>query len=195
MDLKAYALGEGTQAERAAVAAHLAGSAEARQELQQLELTLSALHALPDVEIPRRIAFVSDPVFAPTWWQRFWQPGPQALLGAAAMLALAIGGHGWMMRPLAPPPIAAARQDAVGPEQLKQVVNQAVDEAVGRALAQSEARQQLAVKLALSEAEKRHQRERQMMAVSFEENLGLLRKQMNRLYVSAANLSVADVRP
>jgi hypothetical protein len=34
-----------------------------------------------------------------------------------------------------------------------------------------------------------------MMAVSFEENLGLLRKQMNRLYVSAANLSVADVRP
>ncbi len=197
MDLKAYALGEGSKAEREAVEAHLAESAAAREELQHLEITLAALQSLPDEEIPRRIAFVSDPIFAPSWWQRFWQPGPQAMLGAAAMLAVAIVAHGWMGQSMTPPaaPVSLAQGPAPSAEQMKRVVDDAVSQAVTQALAKAEARQQLLLKDALAQAEQRHQAQRQMMAVSFEENLGLLRKQMNRLYVSTANLTAPNPNP
>ena len=55
--------------------------------------------------------------------------------------------------------------------------------------ARAEVRVQKQVNLAIAEAEKRYSTERQMMAVSFEENLGILRKQMNRMYVTSAGLT------
>lgn len=71
LDIRDYAMGEGSAAERQAFAAELANSAALREELQRYELTLTALQSVPEEEIPRRIAFVSDPVFAPKWWQKF----------------------------------------------------------------------------------------------------------------------------
>jgi anti-sigma factor RsiW len=193
MDWKAYLLGEGSPAERAAVAAHLAESAEAREDFERLEVTLAALRSLPDEEMPRRIAFVSDPVFAPSWWQRFWQAGPQWTFASAALVAVAILGHGWMSgvaaRPVSAPMIAqssSAPASSLNSAELKTVV----DSAVAKALAEADNRQRELLRVALSDAEKRHETERQMMAASFDENLSLLRKQMNRMYVSTANLSV-----
>ena len=40
-----------------------------REELARLRLTLDALSTLREEEMPRRIAFVSDKVFEPRWWQ------------------------------------------------------------------------------------------------------------------------------
>ena len=49
--------------------AHAAACSDCREELATLRLTLDALSTLREEEIPRRIAFVSDKVFEPRWWQ------------------------------------------------------------------------------------------------------------------------------
>jgi hypothetical protein len=188
MDIRDYAMGEGSAAERQAFAAELAKSVDLRDELQRYELTLTALQSVAEEEIPRRIAFVSDPVFEPKWWQRVF-PAPQWGFASAAVLGAAILGHGWMMRPVAAPLVAqapAVREAGISKEELKAVVAQAV--------AEVESRQRENLRVALSEAEKKHQEERQMMAVTFDENMMLMRKQMNRMLVSTANLNVGSVQ-
>jgi arsenate reductase-like glutaredoxin family protein len=189
LDIRDYAMGEGSAAERQAFAAELAKSAGLREELQRYEFTLTALQSIPEEEIPRRIAFVSDPVFAPKWWQRFFAV-PQWGFASAAVLGAAILGHGWMMRPVNPVGLVAqapvVREAGISKEELKAVVAQAVAEA--------ESRQRETLRVALSEAEKKHQEERQMMAVTFDENMMLMRKQMNRMLVSSANLNVGSIQ-
>jgi anti-sigma factor RsiW len=188
LDLIAYALGEANKAERQAVEAHLAASAGAREEQEQLNFVLSALKSVPDEEIPRRIAFVSDPVFAPSLWQRFWGSAAQLGFAGAAMLAVAIMAHGYLTRPI---PQAAPVANVAAVAQAPAVD---VDAAVLKAVAQVEARQQALfekrLQVAMQETEKRHNMEIRMMAASVSESLNLARKQMNRQYVSENNLMV-----
>lgn len=89
MDVKAYALRELGEAETRAAAAHVAGCEACREELAGLQVTLSALATVREEEVPRRIAFVSDKVFAPRWWQRFLNP----TFAGACVLAAAIVFH------------------------------------------------------------------------------------------------------
>ena len=102
-DWKAYALGEMSPADREAAETHAATCEGCREELAVLRLTLDSLSTLPEVEIPRRIAFVSDPVFeqpAATahvpFWQRFSQVFVSPTFAAASVLAVAILAHGAM---------------------------------------------------------------------------------------------------
>ena len=186
IDLNAYALGEGTPAERSAAAAHLAQSPEAALDFERLQLTLTALQGLRDEEVPRRIAFVSDPVFEASLWQRFWASGPRLAFTGAAMLACAITAHGFLMRPVAQPqPVLTATA------QISQAdVDAVVQKAVQAVEARTENRVRQEVSLAVNKTEKRFTQEIQMMAASFQENDTLLRKQMNRMYVTNAGLSV-----
>jgi anti-sigma factor RsiW len=193
MDLHAYALGEGTAQERAAVEAYLAANADAREELQRIELTLSALEALPQEEIPRRISFVSDPVFAPSWWQRLIPANPVWTFASASILALAIFAHGWFLRPVATTmvveaPVSSSPSAVTTPAAALPASD--VEALVRDAVAASEKRQTAAFRQVLAEVEARHQNELRMMTATFEENSSLLRKQMNRLYVMSANLNV-----
>ena len=176
IDLNAYALGEGTPAERAAAAAYLAQSSEAALEFERLQLTLTALGSLRDEEMPRRIAFVSD-------WQRFWNSGPRLAFGGAAMLACAITAHGFLMRPVVQPVVQASAQISQAD------VDAAVEKAVQAVEARTESRVRQEVSLAVNKTEKRFTQEIQMMAASFQENDTLLRKQMNRMYVTNAGLA------
>lgn len=185
VDLIAYALGEATPQERQAAEAHLAASAQARQEHEHLSIVLSALKTLPNEEIPRRIAFVSDPVFAPSLWQRFWGSAAQLGFAGAAMLAVAITAHGYLTRPLALPAAAPVVAQAPSVD---------VDAVVQKAVAAVELRQQALfdkrLKLAIDESETRHSMEIRLMAASVSESLKLARQQMNRQYVSENNLMV-----
>lgn len=192
IDLNAYALGEGTPAERAAAAAHLAHSPEAALDFERLQLTLTALQGLRDEEVPRRLAFVSDPVFEPSLWQRFWGAGPRLAFGGAALLACAITAHGFLMRPVAQPVVTATAQisEADVDAAIQKAVNSAVNSAVQAIEARTENRVRQEVALAVNKTEKRFTQEIQMMSASFQENDTLLRKQMNRMYVSNAGLSV-----
>jgi anti-sigma factor RsiW len=133
-DLKDYFFGELAEPERGQVETHLAGCPACREEMGGLDLTRAALRCLPDEEPPRRIAFVSDKVFEPKWWQRIWSSGSQLGFAAAAMLAVAIVAHGYMMRPVAP--VVQTSASVVETEVTKRVAAE-----VAKAVAASEDRQ------------------------------------------------------
>jgi len=116
--LKAYLFGEATEEERRCVAGHAASCAACSEELERLRTTHAALMSVPEEEIPRRIAFVSDKVFEPRWWQRFFQSGSRVGFASAAMLSLAILAHGYI--------------GPSGPESVEQAVQKAVAEAEQR---------------------------------------------------------------
>jgi anti-sigma factor RsiW len=114
-DWKAYALGELAATERREAEAHVSTCEGCRGELAHVRLTLDTLSALREEEVPRRIAFVSDKVFEPRWWETFLRP----TFAAACVLAAAIVMHGYMTRP---EPVDAAA--------IQVQVNQAVTRAV-----------------------------------------------------------------
>lgn len=95
IDWKAYVLGEMSEGEKRSASAHAASCAECREELAGLQITLSTLATLREEEVPRRIAFVSDPVFEPKWWQRLFTPTfASACVLAGAIMFHAYASHG-----------------------------------------------------------------------------------------------------
>src|SRR5579864_7976376 len=94
-DWKAYAFGELAAKDRRDAEAHAAICEGCREELAHVRLTVDTLSALREEEVPRRIAFVSDKVFEPRWWETFLRPS----FAAACVLAAAIVAHGYVTRP------------------------------------------------------------------------------------------------
>ncbi len=101
-DLREYLFDELTPEQRREVEHYLKTSSEAREELEQLKTTQSALLSVPDEEVPRRIAFVSDKVFEPSLglrlWRQFWDAAPRLAFGLAAILLVTFAGL-WSVRP------------------------------------------------------------------------------------------------
>ncbi len=119
-DWKAYAFGELAAKDRREAETHASTCEGCREELAQVRLTVDTLSALREEEVPRRIAFVSDKVFEPRWWETFLRPASfSPMLAAACVIAAAIVMHGYLMRP---PAVDAAAIQAQ--------VNQAVTRAV-----------------------------------------------------------------
>lgn len=118
-DWKAYALGELDPKGRVAAEAHANGCSDCREELAGLRLTLDALSTLREEEVPRRIAFVSDKVFEPRWWQRIWSPS----FAAGCVIAAAILVHAF-----------------VQPVSIEHQVDAKIQTAVTRAVAETEQR-------------------------------------------------------
>lgn len=188
IDLNAYALGEATPAERVAAAAYLASNPEAREEFQRLQFALTALGSVREEEIPRRIAFVSDPVFEPSVWQRFWSSTSGLAFAGASLLAISITTHGFLMRPAAVqgvPQIASISQAEVDA-----AVQKAVNQAVQAVEARTEVRLRNEVSLAVGATEKRFTQEIQLMSATMQENETIMRKRLNLMYVTNAGLSV-----
>jgi len=109
-DWKAYALRELNPEAARQAETHLAACSICHEEVATLRLTLDTLSTLPEEEVPRRIAFVSDKVFEPRWWQRFFSP----TFAAGAVVAAAILIHG-SLRP------GQAQVDAAVTEALSRV--------------------------------------------------------------------------
>lgn len=148
------------------------------EEVERLEATVAALRSVPDEEIPRRIAFVSDKVFEPKWWQRF----PVWGLASAAMLSGAILTHGWMARPVLQ---ATPTTIAVDTSAMERQMNERLDAALREVRAENEAR----VKAAIAETEKRMDFEHRATMLAVEENFNLMRKQMNRMFLASAEVT------
>jgi anti-sigma factor RsiW len=89
-DWKSYALKELDPDASRQAETHLMNCPECREELATVRQTLDNLSLLREEEVPRRIAFVSDKVFEPRWWQRVFSP----TLAAGALVAAAILIHG-----------------------------------------------------------------------------------------------------
>ncbi|MBC8167747.1 MAG: zf-HC2 domain-containing protein [Bryobacteraceae bacterium] len=137
-DLKDFFFGELPPTERSTVEKHLGACPECREELAALTGTRAALMSVADEEPPRRIAFVSDKVFEPRWWQRLWASGPGLGFAAAAMLALAIVVHGFAMRPVT---ITTTKPATAPLVDLNAEVDRRVKTEVARIMAENESAQ------------------------------------------------------
>jgi anti-sigma factor RsiW len=143
-DLRDYFLQELPPPQAAQVEVHAKNCAACREELERLQLTGAALFSLRDEEIPQRIAFVSDKIFEPSpfrrWFNAFW--GSTARLGfaSAAMLSAAIVFFAATRPAPAPnPPATSEKVVAAGPS--KEDVQRQIQQAVAQAVAEVEARQ------------------------------------------------------
>ena len=130
-DWKAYVLRELGQDAHRQAEAHLATCSICHEEVATLRLTLDTLSTLREEEMPRRIAFVSDKVFEPRWWQRVFSP----TFAAGALVAAAILVHG-----------------AMRPSQIPQAQ---VDAAVTKAVSQVEARHMQEIQAAYEQLDMR----------------------------------------
>lgn len=109
-DLKGYLLGEITEQERRAVEGHLNGCRECGEGLAKLRVAEAALRSVPEVEMPRKLAFVSDKVFEPGGWAWLWNSAPRLAFLSASLLAAAILVHAFA-RPA--PAISSAQMAAI----------------------------------------------------------------------------------
>lgn len=162
---------------------------QSADDAERLEQTIAALKAVPAEEIPRRISFVSDKVFEPNWWQRLF-PSAAWNMGAAAIVAASILGHGYLARPVAAVPVAQAVPAVAQPssttqaESLEAAYQRRLDEAVRKLTVEQDAR----FRMAVAETEKRMAFEHRAAMVTVEENFNLMRKQMNRMILASAEV-------
>ena len=195
VDLKAYMLGELQENEKGLVAAHVRECASCGEEMERLSLTHLALTSLRDEEVPRRIAFVSDKVFEPRWWQRMWHSGPAMGFASAALLACAILAHGYMRPAPMVGPSSTVNTAAVEQRVAAQVndrVGSIVAAAVAKEVADTEARQDRKTTELLADAEKKFDLERKEDRLATEANLEIIRKEQAQMYMASSGL---EVRP
>ena len=175
-DLKSYALGELDSRARQDAENHVAACADCQDELGALRVTLDAMATLREEELPRRIAFVSDKVFEPRWYQKlFLRPS----FAAAMVIAAAILVHAFV-RPVGAPITTAAQVDTRAIEsrvsaevtaRLQSEMATAVNAAVTKAVADTEKREDQRAAMLLSAAEKR-----------YSDDADFLNKQVTRIY-------------
>ena len=183
-DLRDYVLGELIQPDRREVEKHVHACSECREELGRLQITQAALRSLPDEEIPQRIAFVSDKVFAPSPWRRaaqaFWNSSARLAFVSAAMLSCALVVTA-LYRP-APAPAGApqvSQTEKARVDRLEADFDRRVQTAVQKAVAESEARQaEQTVKL-IQALEKRNEFDRQGVLAAVWQTVDVWRKERN----------------
>jgi anti-sigma factor RsiW len=143
-DLRDYFLKELPDSEQRQVEAHVRNCQPCLEELDRLRLTEAALFALREEEIPQRIAFVSDQVFEPSpwrrWWAALWGSTARLAFASAAMLSIAI-----LVSALRPVGQIALVPGAPQAQVVKAVsdteIQTRIDFAVAKAVAQVDARQ------------------------------------------------------
>jgi len=146
IELKDYFLKELPVPRQREVEAHVKGCQVCREELDRLQSTQAALFSLRDEEMPQRIAFVSDKIFEPSPWRRWWSAlwGSSARLGfaSAAMLSVALLVSAVMRsapvgRVVTDPPKAVAAVQPVFDTEIQT----RIDAAVAKAVAEIESHQ------------------------------------------------------
>ena len=177
-DLKAYVVDEMARNERAVVEDHVRGCQNCREELDRLNLTQAALASLVDEEIPRRIAFVSDRVFEPRWWQTIWRSGPVMGFASAALLAVAILAHAIVVHGFEQPAAVDAAQIE---KRVESQLSSRVEAAVGAAVAQAQSRQAAEFAKVLDSTE----RQRKADLANFQQAAEYYQKQVGRLEVAS----------
>jgi anti-sigma factor RsiW len=182
VDLKAYFLGELAPAERAPVEKHLDACQECREDLERLNATQVALMSLADEEVPQRIAFVSDKVFEPRWWQTIWHSGPVMGFASASVLAVAILVHAftWPGAATVNPANTARIEQRVQAE-----VNARLDAAVTKAVTDVESRQDQKISTVLAAAEQRFDSQYRRDLADARQTAAYYQERMARLMVAS----------
>jgi hypothetical protein len=190
-DLKDYFFAELSNENRRAVDQHLSACAGCRQELSALNLTRTALLSVPDEEPQRRIAFVSDKVFEPRWWQTIWHSGPKLGFVSAAMLTFAILVHATQYGTQQRPPIAPQALQPQTVAAVQGITEQQVNQRVQKAVAAVEARQAAKFEQVLAR-QKQLDYEHRAELVSLEENFNVMRKTMGVMYRASSDTRIGQ---
>lgn len=200
-DWKAYILGEMAAGERRDAEAHASACQACQEEVASLRVTLDAMATLREEEMPRRIAFVSDKIFEPTWSQKLIQSLLRPSFAAAAVIAAAILVHAFV-RPGAPVPAAFSQQANLknAPAQIDAATIEArVSAEVAKRLteqlnAQLNAALDSAVTKAVSDARKRDEEHTAQMLAAAERRYGqsteLMTRQVTQMYALNTGLGV-----
>jgi anti-sigma factor RsiW len=183
VDLKAYFLGEVARAEKSSVEDHVRGCENCREELDRLKLTDAALRSLPEEEAPQRIAFVSDKVFEPRWYETIWRSGPVMGFASAVLLAAAIFAHAFA-RPAAPATVSAVDTAQIE-QRIELGVNARLDQAVAKAVSATEVRETQQMASMMEAVEKRFETKRQTDLAEVHQAARYLQNQTARLMVAA----------
>jgi hypothetical protein len=138
--------------------------------------------SLREEEIPRRIAFVSDPVFEPSawrrWWSGFWNTPARLGFGSAALVSAAL-----VVFALArPAPVQPVRQVQVPVAQTAQAVP-AVSEAAIQARIDQAADRAVAARTQQLKDEVAAERQRLLMVAA---ELEVDNRRQHALFMSAA---------
>jgi anti-sigma factor RsiW len=180
--LRDYLFDELPADERLAIEKHLGRCGECALELDRLRLTTAALRTLPDREIPQRIAFISDRVFAPSWVSRFWNSAARLGFASACVLAAALVISAWHLPVYYPDSRTVVQTAADSRDQINARINAAVDKAV------AQVRQQIAnddarmIQAAIQTAERKRDQEYRNQMVGMQESFDVLRKRLNLSY-------------
>jgi len=167
-DLKDYLFGELNAAEKESVERHLVACAACHEEFAALNTTRSTLLCIGEEEPLRRIAFVSDKVFEPRWWQKLFVSGPQLGFASAAVLALAIVFHAVHTPAAGPAPSAPVAQVQIDQNGIDAEIAKRVAVAVEKASIDIEARQTEKLRQVMAESDRRHQMDLQTVAEAWE---------------------------
>ncbi len=184
IDVKGYFLQELTAAERAVADRHVRECPGCAEELDRLRITESALLALPEEEMPRRLVFAAErsPRPEPSLWQRFWNSGPKLGFASAAMLSCAILVHG-LTPPVPQTPAVAAPTVDVAAIEVR--LNQSFEVKLAAGIAEAEKRaDQRATKLAAAN-EQKLANEYRAEVVSLASQVEWLTKKMNVMRVAS----------
>ena len=179
-DWKSYVLGELNAVARREAEAHAASCIGCQEELAAMRVTLDALATLREEEVPRRIAFVSDKVFEPKWWQIFLRPS----FAAGALVAAAILVHAFVRS--STPTVASADAAAIEARVAAQVQQKVAEEVDRRMAAQLSAAVGQAVAKAVADTQKLDdQRTVRLLNAAeqrYSESAEILNKQVTQIY-------------
>ncbi|MGA2724555.1 MAG: zf-HC2 domain-containing protein [Bryobacteraceae bacterium] len=182
-DLRDYFLKELPESEQRQVEAHVRNCQPCFEELDRLRVTEAALFALREEEIPQRIGFVSDKIFEPSpwrrWWAALWGSTARLAFASAAMLSIAI-----LVAALRPAGQIALRP---GASQVVKAISDTeiqtrIDTAVAKAVAQVDARQTEKTKQLLADLDSA--RQRLLLAA---EEWDYSQRRANAIRISASN--------
>ena len=181
-DWKSYALGELDARARQEAESHVAACADCQDELAGLRVTLDAMATLREEELPRRIAFVSDKVFEPRWYEKLTQAFLRPSFAAAAVIAAAILVHAFV-RPVSAP---ANAPQAIAQADTSAIEARVTAEVTARLQSEMAAAVNTAVTKAVADTEKRDdQRTAQLLSASdrrYSDAADFLNKQVTRIY-------------
>lgn len=166
-----YAFDELAPADRRGIELHLRECAACAGELDQLRLTTAALRVLPDQEVPRRIAFVSDaPAGGSGWLSGFWNSAARLGFASACVLAAGLSFAAAHRQPVVAAPTAAVSDVAI---------QQAVNKAVASAVDEAHAEDLRMTKAALDAVDKKYELKQRDLMVAMQETMRNVGKQLD----------------
>jgi anti-sigma factor RsiW len=169
--------------DRRAMEQHLAGCADCALDLDRLRLTTAALRTLPEREIPQRIAFVSDRVFEPSPFRRFWNAG----FASACVLAVALVVSAWHVASVYRLDEVRRAGETRPVVQTASVSQEQIDTAVAKAVAQVRAESARMIQTAVQNSERKHDSEYRNQMAAIGENFMVLQKRLSLSYAGLAS--------